>query len=234
LLRFVPSILFVLGLAITALQIRRMDHFLLLLWIGATVVFAGVLLENPPSSQRYVIAAPAVCIVLALGLAWIGERLRGLLGGRQQIWFGGLLVVAVWIAQGDARFYLDDYAETADFGGINTEVAHRAADYLNDLGPEWQTFFFGPPRMGISKQGGFPSTSFLAPDVQILDVWDPLTEMSNLPPITTPAVFIFLPKRVDEMATVMEAYPRGTEKHFTGRYGRILFVAYQVGQSQSE
>jgi 4-amino-4-deoxy-L-arabinose transferase-like glycosyltransferase/SAM-dependent methyltransferase len=228
LLRMVPSIFFVFGLALSVVRIRRMDHFLLLLWIGATIVFAGVLLENPPSSQRYVIAAPAVCMAVALALVWMGERLRNLLGGRQQVWAGGLLVVALWIAQGDARFYLVDYTRNADFGGLNTEVANRVADYLNDLGAEWEAFFFGPPRMGISKQGGFPSTPFLAPEVQTLDVWDPLQAISDLPPIRMPAVFIFLPERAGEMVVLKDAYPDGIEKHFPGRYGRILFMAYEV------
>jgi 4-amino-4-deoxy-L-arabinose transferase-like glycosyltransferase/SAM-dependent methyltransferase len=228
LLRLVPSIFFVFGLALSLARIRRMDHFLLLLWIGATVIFAGVLLENPPSSQRFVIAAPAVCMAVALALVWVGERLRTLLGGRQQIWAGGLLVVALWIAQGDARFYLVDYTSNADFGGLNTEVANRVADYLNDLGSDWEAFFFGPPRMGISKQGGFPSTPFLAPDVQTLDVWDPLQAISGLPPVRMPAVFIFLPERAGEIGAVKEAYPAGIEKHFPGRYGRILFLAYEV------
>jgi 4-amino-4-deoxy-L-arabinose transferase-like glycosyltransferase/SAM-dependent methyltransferase len=231
LLRPVPSIFFVFGLALSLARIRRMDHFLLLLWIGATIIFAGVLLENPPSSQRYVIAAPAVCMAVALALVWVGKRLRHLLGGRQQIWAGALLGVALWVAQGDVRFYLVDYASSADFGGLNTEVANRAADYLNDLGPEWEAFFFGPPRMGISKQGGFPSTPFLAPEVQTLDVWDPLGAISDLPPVRMPSVFIFLPERAGEMAVVKEAYPAGIEKHFPGRYGRILFLAYEVRES---
>ena len=231
LIRFVPSILFVFGLVLLLMRVRRrMDHFMLLLWIGATVVFAGVLMENPPSSQRYVIAAPAVCLIVALALVWIGERLRDLLGGRQQVWAGGLLIVALWIAQGDARFYLVDYAATGDFGGLNTEVANRAADYLNDLGPEWEAFFLGPPRMGISKHGGFPSTPYLAPDARTLDVWEPLDEMSDLPAIQLPAVFIFLPERAHEMAAVKEAYPAGIERHFPGRYGRTLFLAYEVEQ----
>jgi hypothetical protein len=228
LLRFWPSILFVFGLALAVRRIGQMEHFLLLLWIGATVVFAGVLLENPPSSQRYVIAAPAVTMVVAMALVWLGNRLRRLMGGAERIWLGGLLVVALWMSQGDARFYLYEYTATADFGGLNTEVANRVADYLNSLGAESEAFFLGPPRMGISRQGGFPAVAFLAPAAQTLDVWEPLKAITDLPPIQPPVVFLFLPERAPEMAIVKEAYPDGTEKHFPGRYGRILFLAYEV------
>jgi len=82
--------------------------------------------------------------------------------------------------------------------------------------------------MGIGKPGGFASTPYLAPDARTLDVWEPLDEASDLPPVQMPAVFIFLPERAHEMAVVREAYPAGTEKHFPGRYGRILFLAYEV------
>jgi ubiquinone/menaquinone biosynthesis C-methylase UbiE len=233
LLRFWPSILFVFGLGLALVGVRRTPNFVLLVWMSATVLFAGALLENPPSSQRYVIAAPAVCILVALALVWIGERLRELLGGRPAVWLGGVTLLALLFVWGDLDFYFGEYTRTGDYGGLNTEVAQRASDYLNDLGPDWQVFFFGFPRMGISAEGGFPTVPFLAPDVHSVDVIETLEDPSLLPDMRLPAVFIFLPEpeRAYEMKVVRDRFPNGVEKRFPGRYDRLLFVSYEVGSS---
>lgn len=228
LLRFGPSILFVFGLLLTLLGIRRTPNFLLLLWIGATMLFAGVLLENPPSSQRYVIAAPAACLLVALALAWMAERLRPIVGGRQEVWLGGLVALGVWMAWGDVSFYFREYTPTTDYGGVNTEVAQRTADYLLDLGPGWRAYFFGAPWMAIEPEGGFPSVAFLAPEADTADVPEAFSDVFELPDLRLPAVFIFLPNRAAEMEIVRGEYPGGIEKHFPGRFGRMLFTAYEV------
>ncbi len=230
LLRFWPSILFVFGLGLALVGVKRTPNFLLLLWIAATVLFAGALLENPPSSQRYVIAAPAACLSVALALVWIGERVRELLGGRQAVWMGGIALLALVFVWRDLDFYFGEYTPTGDYGGLNTEVAQRVSDYLNDLGPEWRVFFFGFPRMGISAQRGFPTVPFLAPDVDTVDVIEPLEDPSLLPAMRLPAVFIFLPEpeHAYYLGVVREHLPHGVEKHFPGRYNRLLFVSYEV------
>jgi SAM-dependent methyltransferase len=228
LLRFWPSILFVFGLGLAVVGVRRTPNFVLLLWIAATVLFAGALLENPPSSQRYVIAAPAICILVALALIWIGERLRELLGGRPAAWLGGVTLLALLFVWGDLDFYFGEYTLEGDYGGLNTEVAQRVSDYLNDLGPDWHAFFFGFPRMGISAEGGFPTVPFLAPDVDSVDVIEPLVDPHLPPDMRLPAVFVYLPERAVEMKAVRDLFPNGVEKHFPGRYERLLFVAYEV------
>jgi hypothetical protein len=228
LLRSWPSILFVFGVVLAALSLRRTRAFVLLLWLGATILFAGVLLENPPSSQRYVIAAPAVCLLMASALVWISEQLRHLLGGRQRTWMAGVLVVALLFNWGDVSFYFGQYARNGDFGGLNTEVAQRVADYLADLGSDWQALFFGPPRMGISDEGGFPTVRFLVPEVQRQDVPVPITHLGDLPGMQSPVVFLFLPERMPELQVIRGALPGGVEKIFPGRFDRLLFVAYEV------
>ncbi len=228
LLRFAPSVLFVLGIGLALAGVKKTPNALLLLWIGGTVVFAGAMLENPPASQRYVTVAPAVCMVIAVVLVWIADRLRSLLGGRREAWLGASLLVAVWFSYGDLAYYFGDYTSNGDYGGLNTEVAHRVSDYLLNLGSEWRVFFFGPPRMGISRQGGFPSVPFLVPDSDTVDVREPLGDAAQLGAFERPVVCIFLPERAQEMAVIQSTYPGGTEKHFPGRFDRMLFLAYEL------
>lgn len=231
LLRFWPSILFVFGLGLALVGAKKPANLLLILWIGATVVFGGVLLENPPSSQRYVIVAPAVCLLIARALVWVAGRLRDLLGGRREAWLAGAGLLALAFIWGDLRFYFGEYSVHGDYGGLNTEVAQRVSDYLGPMGPEWDVFFLGFPRMGISEQGGFPTVPFLVPQADSVDVVEPLAETTILSELELPAVFIFLPERAFEMQGVQDVFPYGVEKRFPGRYDRLLFVSYEVGGS---
>ena len=228
LLRFWPSIFFVLGIGIAVIGVKKTPNFILLLWIGATILFAGALLENPPSSQRYVIAAPAVCMLVALALNALARHLRRLLGGQKEVWLAGVLSLAVLFSFNDLRFYFYDYTPRSDLGGLNTEVAQRVSEYLVDLEPEWRVYFFGFPRMGIGREHGFPSIRFLAPEVDAYDVTEGMTDPSQLPDLRFPAVFIFLPERAYELNVVRDAFPGGTEKRFPGRFERILFVSLEV------
>lgn len=228
LLRFWPSILFVFGLLLTAGRIKKTNHFLLLLWIGATIFFAGFLLENPPSSQRYVIAAPAVAILVALAMVWMFKQAQELLGGRREVWTAGLLLAVLLISWGDVSFYFNEYTPTSDFGGLNTEVAQRVSDYLTDLGPGWEAYFFGLPRMGIGERGGFPTVSFLVSQVRRIDIDEQLADPGDLAGLHLPAVFIFLPERAAELQMIEDAFPGGQEKLFPGRFERVLFISYEV------
>ncbi len=228
LLRFWPSIFFIFGLGIAIAASKKTSYFILLLWLGGTMIFAGALLENPPSSQRYVIAAPAVCMLVALALVQLAKRLRHLLGGRREVWLGVALILALLFSFSDLGFYFSDYSPRSDLGGVNTEVAQRVSEYLVDLGPDWRVYFFGSPRMGISREHGFPSVAFLAPDADSYDVTEPMSDFAHLPDLQFPATFIFLPERAFELNMVREAFPGCTEKHFPGRSERILFVALEV------
>jgi hypothetical protein len=84
--------------------------------------------------------------------------------------------------------------------------------------------------MGISADGGFPTVPFLAPGADSVDVVEPLVDPSFLPDFRLPATFIFLPERAYEMKAVRDRFPGGVEKHFPGRYDRLLFVAYEVDE----
>ena len=47
-----------------------------------------------------------------------------------------------------ANFYFARYKPPShEFGGTNTEVADRLGKYLRTLGPSYQCYFFGPPRI---------------------------------------------------------------------------------------
>ncbi len=68
LLGFLAGILALLGMAWAVAHWRERRYFLVLIWFWGVILTGGMLTESPPSSQRLVMAIPAVCLLVAAGL----------------------------------------------------------------------------------------------------------------------------------------------------------------------
>lgn len=230
LLSFFPGVLALMGFVIALLHLHRLRYSLLVVWVAVTIIFAGVLLENPPNSHRLIIAAPALALLAAVALVRLVELLLALRerpptenGAAPLLLAVGLL--AGLLASADLFFYFTTYRVEHRFGDRNTEVANDMAEYLNRLGDEWTAYFYGPPVM----YAGFPTLPFLAQEfregVNLIDI---PAGQATMPPANGPAVYIALPERQGELAAVADAYPEGELQVFNGYYGSPLFVAYEV------
>jgi 4-amino-4-deoxy-L-arabinose transferase-like glycosyltransferase len=215
--------LFIAGLAwlIYSADLRSL---LLLLVLGALVVLGGLSLDAP-ASQRYVIAAPAAAIVVALplaqGMAWLESAGRR---ARRTAAAAALLLMALVLLR-DLDYYFNDVFDSYVLGGHNTETATAVARYLEPQ-PAATVYFFGLPRMGYASLSTIP---YLAPQMTGHDVAEPLTAEATWA-LDGPALFIFLPERVGELAFVRSAYPAGRETRGVGQRadGTALFAVYEV------
>ena len=245
LLSFGPAVFFALGLVIAVLRLRHLRYALLVVWVAVTVVFAGVLLVEPPNSHRLVIATPALSLLAAVALVEFGRLfLAGeLVAGdklqvasdklqvashsftRSQMLLPVLVIVAMLFTLNDVAFYFGRYQAAHTFADRNTEIAHNIANYLNDLGAGWTAYFYGPPTM----YADFPTIPFLAgdtfqPRTNLFDV----AEGEMAPATTGNLVFIFLPERLDELASIESVYPDGRLLTFNGYHAAPLFHVYEV------
>lgn len=238
LLSFGVAILFVLGLGVVLWNGRSLRYTMLFVWVAVTVVFAGMLLENPPVSHRLIIAAPALCLLAGLALVHLGELVfgefnRGSTAENQlpQQWLlPALLVLACLLAFNESVFYYGRYRNNPTFADRNTEVGNEISNYLNRLPQDgtWVAYFYGPPSMYVS----FPTIPFLTRGFEagksLFDVEpeDPMLFPSDAPN----RVFLFLPERFEELNKVEADYPGGTLKSIPGQYASPLFYVYEVGQ----
>jgi 4-amino-4-deoxy-L-arabinose transferase-like glycosyltransferase len=170
-----------------------------------------------------------------------GDSLR-LAGLAQRLVIG---VLALVLALTSVRYYFGPYQDLWIYGSFNGEVATRLGYYLRDLGPEWQEYFFGAPRM----YADFGSTPFIAKEIKLYDVKEPLTRPPTFVDRKYKAVFVFLPERAHELALVKQLYPNGVQEEVrridrvapkavtllwpetTAKADRekpLLFVAYKV------
>jgi hypothetical protein len=224
LLGFLAGAFAVLGMAWTGIHWRERRNFLVLLWFWAVIVTGGMLTESPPSSQRLVIAIPAVALLVAIGLEQTVRLAGRLLGQRGRQWENlvlGLLVVGLGL--GSVHYYFVQFTPQRRYGSANGVTATMLGHYLQGLEGEYKAYFFGPPRMSWT----FGTMPFLAPDVQGQDIVEPLSGPPDFSEGRS-AVFLFLPERAGELDQVRRALPGGQLREFLDVRGELRFIAYEV------
>lgn len=216
------GLLFLMGVLWAFLNIDLRYLLLLLPLLGA--IIANTISRDPPSSQRYIMAMPMVAIFVAMPL---GQGMRWL---RAQYSRAGVAVTVAGfalfalVATADLDYYFNRVYDNYILGDGNTLVATEIAHYLRDKEPAGQqVFFFGFPRMGYFSLSTIP---YLAPEKRGQDIIDPLTGPPDLS-LSEPALFIFLPERLNELEHVRQSYPDGSFQEFFDKDGKLLFAVYE-------
>lgn len=218
------AVMLVLGAALAVTRLRKPEWFLLVAWLVGTAVLGGVMLVNSPESPRYITSAPALCLLVMLGIA----RVVGMAGwalsleARKRTITGTILVAA--LAAWSLNFYFREYIPRRTYGWFNTEVATTVAAYLNQQEAPTYVYFVGPPRIYLNN-----GTIRFVAQPQGVDVTDPITDPARLPPPPDGArpLFIFLPEREAELAIVQQHVPGGKVVRFEGQSEpTTLFIAY--------
>ncbi len=217
---------------------RRM--FPMVAWWGGATILGGVLTMDPPSSMRLVTLSAPVMFFVALALVKISEILLGLLSttdpARGQRWQLALLAgVVLFLGLINIRFYFQEYTPLRIYGNYNAVVATDLGMRAHtEFGADTRMYFFGPPRMYI----GFGTIRYLAPDVEGVDFFDPITSVADLDVVLPDkhAAFIFLPERINELALVQARFPNGEliaiQSPVPSRSSEPLYFVYRVPREQ--
>ena len=224
LLGFLAGILGLLGMVWAAAHWKERRYFMMLIWFWGVIFTGGVLTEGPPSSQRLVMAIPAVCLLVVAGLEACVGLARRLLGARpvSEKLALGLFIVA--LATSNLHYYFVTFIPSHRYGSANGETATMIGHYLQGQAPGTQVYFLGAPRI----YWGFGTMGFLAPQVEGRDIEQPLSGPPDLPNADRGAVFVFLPDRAGELAWVQAALPNGRAREFYDDRERLRFVAYEA------
>ena len=229
LLGFLAGAFAILGMAWAVARWRDRRYFLVLLWFWSVVITGGMLTESPPSSQRLVIAIPAVALLVAFGLEQSVHLACGLLDvgrRRENLILGVLLTI---LATGSIYFYFVEFTPTRRYGSANGETATMMGHYLQELEGNYQAYLFGAP----SLYWRFGTMPFMAPAVQGTDVVEPLDGPPDFLDETAgtagqETVYLFVPDRSGDLAWVQQALPGGEIREFYDRAGRLRFIAYEA------
>jgi 4-amino-4-deoxy-L-arabinose transferase-like glycosyltransferase len=228
LLRPFEALFFLAGLGIALWNWKRPEQFLLVLWIATTAIFGGALLVDAPQAMRYVFAAPAICICVALGMVELLDTIRIAVGfpARPALLASLVAVVVGYSACSGVQYYFGDYTAQQRYG--YTRAVTAITGYLRTLHPNQHVYFLGAPRFFHD----YSTIQFLAPDVRGTDIVDPLTTPSQVPaPMPGQrSIFVALGFREDELALVEARYPHGYRLTYPDTIirGKSLFVVYEA------
>ena len=225
LLGFLSGVFALLGMAWAVAHLLDRRYFVVLLWFWSVIIAGGMLTESPPSSQRLVIAIPAVALLVAIGLEQVVCLARRELDLDRKWGDLALGLLDLSVALGNVRFYFVDYSPSRRYGSENGETATMIGHYLQGLGESERVYLLGAP----SIYWAFGTMSFLAPNVVGQDVVEPLDAPPDFTNGSDKAVFIFLPGRRGELAWVQQAFPEGRTREVEDARGRLRFTTYEIG-----
>jgi hypothetical protein len=220
----VSSVFFALGLVWTTLRLRHRGYRLLALWFWCSVLIGWVLTENPPSSMRMVVVAPAVCGIIAVGLDRVVMLGRKLLGGARGVWrqaFAAVILVTVVL---NLVYYFNIYTPTLVYGNPTAEVGTVLGNALREREGEPVYYFYGPPAM-LSSHGTLAFIARNARGVDVPALNDKAPFPRNAPP---PDLIVILGERKGELASIQSQYPGGTLRPYYSRGDkRLMFWVYE-------
>ncbi|MCZ7571986.1 MAG: glycosyltransferase family 39 protein [Ardenticatenaceae bacterium] len=230
---FAAGALFLLGLGYATLRLDDRRLFPMVIWWWGAMFLGGALTESPPSSQRLITLAPPAVFFVALALLRIGQIAQRAWGERDLDRLTPYLAAAILaLSLSSVKWYFVDYTPLRVYGSYNGVVATALGEYARDvLGPDWRIYFFGPPRMYV----GFGSIPYLAPNVEGVDIHQPLTVPPDrgLAPADKGAAFVFLPERREELALVRQTFPGSAVEEIPSPLGGTpLFIVYRVPRGQ--
>ncbi len=247
LLDLISGIFFILGVVVAISQSRRSRPTirLVLTWFALTVTLGWVLTENPPSSMRVVIVAPAAALLVALGLDRLLTLARQVAGGHQSYWNATGLALLVTAAALNVHYYFVVYTPTRVYGNPSAETATVLARYLaassqprqgldptgDELAqvPEEQphVYFFGPPFLYYD----FGTIRFIARDVPGVSVPPRDQDPDYHTHVSGQTLFVVLRERLDELEAIKARHPYGNLREFYSEAdARLMFVVYEVPQ----
>jgi hypothetical protein len=204
------DLLFILGLVLVLLNWNKIEFIALLLWVGGTALFGGFLLWDYPQSPRYIIAAPAVCLLMSLALVQIGSLLSQIVRMPQWLSTSAIAVTVLAIMVWNVYFYFSPYTQRNSYAGTQavTEIAH----YLHPQADDRYVYTFTSPYFYL-KHG---TIKFVGKDPEGIDIVDPLTSITALPdpPVGLIPLFIFVPDRLSELEIVKQRYPDGQLREY--------------------
>jgi hypothetical protein len=225
-LPFWAAVFLLLGIGLALWRMRQLRYQILLIWLAVTIFITSFMLQSPPSSHRLLIAVPAVYLLAALALGWLGQHLLNLLRLNKVYLLPILVALSIVMGLTNLAFYFGQYRSEHRFGDRNTEIAFQMAAYLNNLEGDWDAYFIAPPSMYT----GFPTFPFLLADLGQTLTFTDVNEGEQPQPPQGNAVYLFIPERSGELALIQSLYPNGRVLTFDGFRSNPLFYAYEIQQ----
>jgi hypothetical protein len=223
LLDFVSGVLILPGVAWAVYRWRERGSKLALLWFGLAVTFGWIITENPPSSQRLVIAGPVLAILVGTGCNWMLQFGERVLGGPRSRWSLVAAATVGVVALVNLEFYFIEYTPSRIFGNPTAEVSDVLVDHLRERGEVPPVHFDGAPFLFWD----FGAIRYRTLDIEGMDIY-PEQGFVEID-LTDGALIAIESHKIADLPIVQEWYPGGALQEFYSEAdGRLLFVIYEI------
>jgi hypothetical protein len=180
--------------------------------------------QDAPANSRLIMSLPAVALLIGLGIfKFTDYLLRMKLINQQWQKIISAILVLILIGQNITFFfgvyYTQDYNQDA-----NGEVGQETGLELQRLGPNYDLYLFGIPRVFAA----FPTTVFLAPENGLFDLTsDKIASLALRP--GKKDIFVAIPENHNDLVTISQKYTGGTWETIQRRYKQeVLYYSYII------
>jgi hypothetical protein len=195
-----------LGMVYVFWHFKQVRYMMLIGWFWAPVLLGGALTVGAPSSQRMLSAAPALVLIVAIGLWKLAQSVQYI----TRLPIRWILVVCVLVvgftAWQDLNFYfVGEFRTNHHFEIEGNEFSYEVGRRAGALGPDYQVLLMGEPE----AYAEFANFHYLAPRMDVKDFNSVNSEtIANLPR-DHGIFFAAIPSRVEELKVVQQQLPGG-------------------------
>jgi hypothetical protein len=150
---------------------------------------------------------------------------------RRQVWVTAAIATALVFEGGwNTHYYFGVWAPRYRYSDFSTQAASLMADYMRELGPEYQTYVLSTLNF---RAKGWAVMDYIAKGQRHVDIEGALPAAL---PVVWPGqrvAFVFAPQRAGELPIVESAFPDGqSAEHYLG--DTLYFVTFELpGHSAS-
>jgi hypothetical protein len=216
---------FAFGLLAALLRLRDTRFALLSSWFWVTLIIGQVLVVSPwASAYRTLGITPAVCILAAVALVHLADRLFSSWPKISRTAAVVIIALALVFEGGwNLWNYFGVWAPRNNFPDPESQLASLIGDYMAQQPLNSMTYMAALPDYTAS---GWATIEYLRNSRPFEDIKIPMDQALPTLKFAPRTVFIFPPERQNELAIVQKAYPGGqVVKRYVGN--QLFFTAYQ-------
>lgn len=233
LLGWFAGVPFLVGVAAAVRCWRSPDALILPIWALAVATFGGVLLIDPPHYPRYIIATPALAVLVGIGVVTLGQALaRALASGAAlrpravgQLRRGLPVLLAIGLMLANFIVYVFDYLPRPLLYGERTTQLNDIAAILDTFDGRYEVHTLSALDLSMS---GTDILRYLTPENAGVEY----TGSGDDPPdglAPGPHAFVIAPARLQEFHRLAVWLPGGQLRQYINpRTGRPLVYVYLV------
>jgi len=201
------AIFFIFGMAYALWRFKEVRYMLLLGWFWAPVLIGSALTFFPPSHQRMLSAAPALALLVAIGLWKLAHTIQHIGRHIPSKWVttACLLVVGLTAAQDIHFYFLGQFRTEHHFEIAGNEFSYEVSMRARALGPGHQLLLIGDPDIYAE----FANFHYLSPNAAVKDFNTVDVETISALPRERGYFFAAIPERADELRLVADTLPGG-------------------------